>query len=638
MAGAYENPAQIVDTKSGQMIGAALASIGQSIGKGIEAKSKAESKAFAQYEKVKQQNFKIDTSIDINLSKQQNAMYQNLEKEGYVGVELDTMKDSADAKFKQYGDALKRTSKATGDYDGYKNDLNLIQKFDNFIVKNQDVFGSLAAFDEDYNENIKTGKLSSDTNPEMKIFNGVSNKALKGNVTWAINDNFEWEATVNSENIKDLNRTRSGYLKQPFDGEPGEEMREFKGSYTFNMNRVAEAYNTSENPFNNAFMSTKANVETIIRQESLKNNKNENTANLSAITNNGDTKESYLTPAIGIISDDPNSEDPRARVRQEVQFADVGALNDVATRQADQQYNYFSNLPAGINTIIDMLEDDSAVQRKGNKFTITVPGADGKIATTTKGVRNLNSGKLLGETTELEIDFPEYDENSSNDELFKGDFSDQLKEYFKFKSFAANGAYSYSKASKPVEYDRIKLEESEETSYNDLLAKVFSVEGGSLTKDQITDIFATSSPDGALIMSYGEMKEDINANIGNTQEDGTTFTKEEAQQEIDNINEDDIFITQGDKPPVAFRKSKNGTYDKNIVATTIRNLFTGEAEQGKADKAIKTESDKNISSLNKKIAKAQADIEKAKRQNIQSARITAEEELKRLQAQLKQIK
>ena len=35
MAGAYENPAQIVDTKSGQMIGAALASIGQSIGKGI---------------------------------------------------------------------------------------------------------------------------------------------------------------------------------------------------------------------------------------------------------------------------------------------------------------------------------------------------------------------------------------------------------------------------------------------------------------------------------------------------------------------------------------------------------------------------------------------------------------------------
>ena len=638
MAGAYENPAQIVDTKSGQMIGAALASIGQSIGKGIEAKSKAESKAFAQYEKVKQQNFKIDTSIDINLSKQQNAMYQNLEKEGYVGVELDTMKDSADAKFKQYGDALKRTSKATGDYDGYKNDLNLIQKFDNFIVKNQDVFGSLAAFDEDYNENIKTGKLSSDTNPEMKIFNGVSNKALKGNVTWAINDNFEWEATVNSENINDLNRTRSGYLKQPFDGEPGEEMREFKGSYTFNMNRVAEAYNTSENPFNNAFMSTKANVETIIRQESLKNNKNENTANLSAITNNGDTKESYLTPAIGIISDDPNSEDPRARVRQEVQFADVGALNDVATRQADQQYNYFSNLPAGINTIIDMLEDDSAVQRKGNKFTITVPGADGKIATTTKGVRNLNSGKLLGETTELEIDFPEYDENSSNDELFKGDFSDQLKEYFKFKSFAANGAYSYSKASKPVEYDRIKLEESEETSYNDLLAKVFSVEGGSLTKDQITDIFATSSPDGALIMSYGEMKEDINANIGNTQEDGTTFTKEEAQQEIDNINEDDIFITQGDKPPVAFRKSKNGTYDKNIVATTIRNLFTGEAEQGKADKAIKTESDKNISSLNKKIAKAQADIEKAKRQNIQSARITAEEELKRLQAQLKQIK
>ena len=630
--GAYENPAQIVDTKSGQMIGAALASVGQSIGKGIEAKSKAESKAFAQYEKVKQQNFKIDTSVDINLSKQQNAMYQNLEKEGYVGVELDTMKDSADAKFKQYGDALKRTSKATGDYDGYKNDINLIQKFDNFIVKNQDVFGSLAAFDEDYNENIKTGKLSSDTNPEMKIFNGVSNKALKGNITWAINDNFEWEATVNSENINDLNRTRSGYLKQPFDGEPGEEMREFKGSYTFNMNRVAEAYNTSENPYNNPFMSTKANVETIIRQESLKNNKNENTANLSAITNNGDTKESYLTPAIGIISKDPNSEDPRARIRQEVQFADVGALNEVATRQADQQYNYFSNLPAGINTIIDMLEDDSAVQRKGNKFTITVPGADGKIATTTKGVRNLNSGKLLGETTELEIDFPEYDENSPNDELFKGDFSDQLKEYFKFKSFAANGAYSYSKASKPVEYDRIELEESEETIYNDLLAKVYSVDRGSLTKNEITDIFSTSNPDGALIITYEEYVKDIENNVSKD------FTEEDAKAKIEGLDQNDIFITQGDKLPVAFRKSKNGTYDKNIVATTIRNLFSAEGEQTKADKAIKKLGDENIASVNKKIAEAKANIKIAIRQKTPAAQIKAEKRLIALQAQLKQIK
>ena len=630
--GAYENPAQIVDTKSGQMIGAALASVGQSIGKGIEAKSKAESKAFAQYEKVKQQNFKIDTSVDINLSKQQNAMYQNLEKEGYVGVELDTMKDSADAKFKQYGDALKRTSKATGDYEGYKDDINLIQKFDNFIVKNQDVFGSLAAFDEDYNENIKTGKLSSDTNPEMKIFNGVSNKALKGNVTWAINDNFEWEATVNSENINDLNRTRSGYLKQPFDGEPGEEMPKFKGSYTFNMNRVAEAYNTSENPFNNAFMSTKADVVNIIRQESLKNNKNENTAILSAIKNDGSTKEDYLTPAIGIISDDKNSEDPRARVRKEVKFADVGRLNDVAIRQADQQYNYFSNLPAGINTIIDMLEDDKAVQRKGNKFTISVPGIDGKLATTTKGVRNMNTGEKLNQTTELEIDFPEYDENSSNDELFKGDFSNQLKEYFKFKSFAANGAYSYKDEGPEEKYDRIELEENEETIYNDLLAKVYSVDRGSLTKDEITDIFSTSNPDGALIMTYEEYVKDIENNVSKD------FTEEDAKAKIEGLDQDDIFITQGDKLPVAFRKSKNGTYDKNIVATTIRNLFSAEGEQTKADKAIKKLGDENIASLNKKIAEAKANREKAIRQKTPAAQIKAEKKLIELQAQLKQIK
>lgn len=575
--GAYENPAQIVDTKSGQMIGAALASVGQSIGKGIEAKSKAESKAFAQYEKVKQQNFKIDTSVDINLSKQQSAMYQNLEKEGYVGVELDSMKDSADAKFKQYGDALKRTSKATGDYQGYKDDINLIQKFDSFIVKNEDVFGSLAAFDEDYNENIKTGKLSSDTNPEMKIFNGVSNKALKGNITWAINDNFEWEATVNSENIKDLNRTRSGYLKQPFDGEPGEEIREFKGSYTFNMNRVAEAYNTSENPFNNAFMSTKANVETIIRQESLKNNKNENTANLSAITNNGDTKEGYLTPAIGIISKDPNSEDPRARIRQEVQFADVGALDEVATRQADQQYNYFSNLPAGINTIIDMLEDDGAVQRKGNKFTITVPGADGKIATTTKGVRNLNSGKLLGETTELEIDFPEYDENSPNDELFKGNFSDQLKEYFKFKSFAANGAYSYSKASKPVKYDRIELEEAETPNqFAPILKDINEIKGTTLSSDQVIKIINLRKPDKTKALSIDDAIASYKEIEGDSAKEAISAL--EAKKEA---GENPVFIAgkTEDDPFIELDGFKNGRISKDALNAQITNFFKDGGEQ-----------------------------------------------------------
>ena len=575
--GAYENPAQIVDTKSGQMIGAALASVGQSIGKGIEAKSKAESKAFAQYEKVKQQNFKIDTSVDINLSKQQNAMYQNLEKEGYVGVELDTMKDSADAKFKQYGDALKRTSKATGDYEGYKDDINLIQKFDNFIVKNQDVFGSIAAFDEDYNENIKTGKLSSDTNPEMKIFNGVSNKALKGNVTWAINDNFEWEATVNSENIKDLNRTRSGYLKQPFDGEPGEEMREFKGSYTFNMNRVAEAYNTSENPFNNAFMSTKADVVNIIRQESLKNNKNENTAILSAIKNDGSTKEDYLTPAIGIISDDENSEDPRARVRKEVKFADVGKLNDVAIRQADQQYNYFSNLPAGINTIIDMLEDDKAVQRKGNKFTISVPGIDGKLATTTKGVRNMNTGEKLNQTTELEIDFPEYDENSPNDELFKGDFSDQLKEYFKFKSFAANGAYSYKDEGPEEKYDRIELEKpSGPNQFAPLINDINSIKGTTLSSENVITIVNNRTPDGynALNIDQAIKYYRDNEEIGSA----------EKLEEIKKSGKNPVFVQQtiggsDDSPMYKLKGTDSGRVSKEQLEAEVTNFFKDGGEQ-----------------------------------------------------------
>ena len=161
---------------------------------------------------------------------------------------------------------------------------------------------------------------------------------------------------------------------------------------------------------------------------------------------------------------------------------------------------------------------------------------------------------------------------------------------------------------------------------------MFSIEGGSLTKDEITEIFATSSPDGALIMSYEEYVKDIKDNISKD------FTEADAEAKIEGLDKDDIFITQGDKLPVPFRKSKNGTYDKNIVATTIRNLFTAEGEQSKADKAIKQLSDKNIKKINEKIATAKANIEKAKRQNILSARIKAEEELKTLQDQLKRIK
>ena len=88
--GAYDNPNVNVgiDKTSGGMIGAAIASVGKNIGQGMLAKSQAESKAFAQYEKVKAQNFKIDTDINMAVSKAQNGVIINTEKEGYKGVEL----------------------------------------------------------------------------------------------------------------------------------------------------------------------------------------------------------------------------------------------------------------------------------------------------------------------------------------------------------------------------------------------------------------------------------------------------------------------------------------------------------------------------------------------------------------------
>ena len=110
------------------------------------------------------------------------------------------------------------------------------------------------------------------------------------------------------------------------------------------------------------------------------------------------------------------------------------------------------------------------------------------------------------------------------------------------------------------------------------------------------------------------------------------------KEQIKKINKDDIFITQGDNLPVTFRKSKNGTYDKNIVTSVIRDLYSGEGEQSKFDTANKTERDKDISRVNNEIAKAQNAIKIAIRQKTPAAQIKAEKKLIRLQAQLKQIK
>ena len=464
---------------------------------------------------------------------------------------------------------MKRLKKATGDYKGYQEDLDYTEKFDLWNGKNESLFASITAFNQTYEKNIKEGNLSADTNPYMRVFNGVSNKSLKGGIAWNLNDDLEWEATVTGENIEEINRflimpsgSNTVFLDKP--------------SHTFNMNRVAESFDKSENPFNDPFMSTRANVESIIRKESFANNKNENTMGLSAIDDSGKTKPEYFIPQQQTAPmQDPNSADPADRVTQRFTVPDISKLDNIVTTQSEQQYNYFSNLPAGINTLIDMLEDDGATVRNGNTFKVTIPGADGKLATTTKGIRNLTDGKLLGETTELTIDFPEYDENTSQDKLFTGDFENQIKEYFKFKAFAANGAYAPPTYSEMEEYKGIDIPESEgPNQFTPLLKSINEIKGTTLSSDKVVEIINLRKPDGVSVLNIDQAIEyyrdtgtgEVNANIIKDLED------------VKKSGKKPVFMTKDDEL-VELDGFKNNRISKEALNAQVTNFFKDGGEQ-----------------------------------------------------------
>jgi len=648
--GAYDNPNVNVgvDTVSGQLLGKAAANVGSVIGKGLVDAAKTEAKGIEKYNKILEANNIIDNKVDELITKETIAQDVSIEEKGLKGANIDSLKEAMSLELKEYGDALKRNKKnyRRKNYEGKEEDLKTIQNFEILSGELPSILENVNALFGEASEAYANGKAAGDTNAFFKAATYIGAKTLPGELTYSINKNnatgrLELGMQVKGESIKEINRKEAGYLGDvPMYGEMGPEgPPNFSDSYFINLTNAAKDYANPTNPYNSTLLSTNANINDLILDVYNTNANNpENTDGSNTPFSEGNKiNPIYQSEPQRVYQSDPNR--AGELVTGETVFNQIQDLNPIAQNAVDQQYHNLSTLKGGnvtlTNSIMSELKKGDVIKKDGKLYYEAFVDNEGNLITESKNLRD-NNGNIKIQPTLVELQIPELNENKTSNNIFTSESEESIKNWMKSKALGLAGAYQPPQLVPGTRMERYygpEIEESEETSYNDLLAKVFSVEGGSLTKDQITDIFATSSPDGALIMTYEEFVKDINDSPKDSD-----FTEEDAKAKIAGLNKDDIFIAQGDKEPVAFRKSKNGTYDKNIVATTIRNLFTGETEQGKADTAIKTESDKNISSLNKKIAKAQADIEKAKRQNIQSARITAEEELKKLQAQLKQIK
>ena len=647
--GAYDNPNVNVgvDTVSGQLLGKAAANAGSTIAKGILNAAKVEAKGIEKYNKILEANNIIDNKVDELITKETIAQDVSIEEKGLKGANIDSLKEAMSLELKEYGDALKRNKKnyRRKNYEGKKEDLKTIQNFEILSGELPSILENVNALFGEASEAYANGKAAGDTNAFFKAATYIGAKTLPGELTYSINKNnatgrLELGMQAKGESIKEINRKEAGYLGDvPMYGEYGENgPPSFSDSYFINLTGAAKDYANPTNPYNSALLSTNADVNNLLLDVYNTNTNNpENTDGSNTPFSEGNTINSiYQSEPQRVYQSDPNR--AGELVTGETVFNQIQDLNPIAQNAVDQSYHNLSTLKGGnvtlTNSIMSELKKGDVIKKDGKLYYEAFVDSKGNLITESKDLRD-NNGNIKIQSTLVELQIPELNENKTSNNIFTSESEESIKNWMKSKALGLAGAYQPPQLVPGTRMERYygpEIKENEETSYNDLLAKVFSVEGGSLSKDQITDIFATSSPDSALIISYEEYVKDIEANISKD------FTKEDADAKIAGLDKDDIFIAQGDKIPVAFRKSKNGTYDKNIVATTIRNLFTGETEQGKADKAIKIESDKNISSLNEKIAIAKANIEKAKRQNISSARIKAEEELERLQAQQKQIK
>ena len=215
--GAYDNPAQLVDRQSGQMIGKAIASIGQNIASGMVNAEKIKAKGLAEYKKTQEANNLITTTQDLLATTRSNDINQILTDSGMKGPDIEQFQKSIAGSLTSYKEALVRVNQNAKkrNYKGKDEDFETIRRSEKFYKNLPSLLESNQAAMFAAKEAYASGESASDSNPLFRNLVGVGDRTAEGSLGYSLVINpttgdYDMNMIATGPGIKQTNEILAG--------------------------------------------------------------------------------------------------------------------------------------------------------------------------------------------------------------------------------------------------------------------------------------------------------------------------------------------------------------------------------------------------------------------------------------------
>ena len=215
--GAYDNPAQLVDRQSGQMIGKAIASIGQNIASGMVNAEKIKAKGLAEYKKTQEANNLITTTQELKATTRSNDINQVLTDSGMKGPDIEQFQKSIAGSLTSYKEALVRVNQNAKkrNYKGKDEDFETIRRSEKFYKNLPSLLESNQAALLAAKEAYASGESASDSNPLFRNLVGVGDRTAEGSLGYNLVINpttgdYDMNMIATGPGIKQTNKILAG--------------------------------------------------------------------------------------------------------------------------------------------------------------------------------------------------------------------------------------------------------------------------------------------------------------------------------------------------------------------------------------------------------------------------------------------
>ena len=215
--GAYDNPAQLVDRQSGQMIGKAIASIGQNIASGMVNAEKIKAKGLAEYKKTQEANNLITTTQDLKATTRSNDINQILTDSGMKGPDIEQFQKSIAGSLTGYKEALVRVNQNAKkrNYKGKDEDFETIRRSEKFYKNLPSLLESNQAALLAAKEAYASGESASDSNPLFRNLVGVGDRTAEGSLGYNLVINpttgdYDMNMIATGPGVKQTNKILAG--------------------------------------------------------------------------------------------------------------------------------------------------------------------------------------------------------------------------------------------------------------------------------------------------------------------------------------------------------------------------------------------------------------------------------------------